>query len=302
MTIETSAPATTSAPAVAAPAVTSPAPAPASAPAATPSSSEMTAEEVLRFDPFGSNEGTSGSSASNAGGDGSQEEPAPTPPTPPAQPPATTPTTPAAENPEMALMRKQLEDARALLQTGQPTEAQPAPANSPYEAVPAYDFNINDELIGALNSGDPQAMKIGLAAVSQGVAQAVHKTILAQIKTAIGPHLMQQMVQGMQAQQQQEQVAKDFYGTYPELNTPALRSVVLSTAQQLAAETGASEYSPQFRDAVAARVRSVLGMQVPQAQPTPLPQPPVMLGGGNSRPGGLSAEEANIKAIKELFS
>lgn len=290
-----------SAPAASAASAT-PAQAPASAPASSSvSSSPMSAEEVLRFDPFGSDNGDSSAPASGPGGDGGGQEPAQAAPA--SQPPKATPVTPAADDPEKALLKQQLEELRrAAAAPAQVPQSVPQTEVDPLEQVPGYDFTLNDDLVGAITSGDPQLVRQSLAAVSKGVAQAVHRTLMQQVVGVFGPRMQQMMMQSLQTQQQQQQMRHDFYSTYPQFNRPELWPVVVATGEKLAAELGVGQYSPQFRDALGKRLMAMFGAGMVQQQQQVAPQvtPPVMMGGG-TRQNGLSQEDKLAASIRDMF-
>jgi hypothetical protein len=89
--------------------------------------------------------------------------------------------------------------------------------------------------------------------------------------------------------QQAETIDRDFYGTYPQLNQPALRQVVATVARDVIASRGNDgSWNPALRDAIAQRVFGLLqatqGGQpgapaafAPPAAPAPAPQPGVAL-------------------------
>jgi hypothetical protein len=80
----------------------------------------------------------------------------------------------------------------------------------------------------------------------------------------------------LSAQNQQQATFNDFYGHYPQYNTPQLRQLVALAAAQTVQETGLVTWGPQLRELVAQRVAMLVQpQQVPSPatglQPTPAP-------------------------------
>ncbi len=265
----------------------------------SPPSGEFNAEELLNFDPFAKSGEEEQATAVEAAAVAPTEA-APTPAAveegkpaeavaeavaPEAAPPA------PAEDPAMVALRQQNELLTQTLKTVQEAQAPAqAPAEAPAEApaadIPAYSFNIPDELVKHIQSDDPAEVRTGVAALAQGVAQTVHQTVMQQFGEQMSQFVPNYVQQSVASMQQQQEVFNDFYGNNKDLNVPELRPLVVSVAQQVASETGADSWSPTLRDAVATRVRGMLRSGAAPAASTP-PQPANF--GGSARPAADAA-------------
>lgn len=280
---------------------TAPEPTPAPAPAETAPTEhdfdETDVKRILEFDPFG---------------DEPQPKPAqqqaPVVPTPQAQvpsadgqqpqgaqpalqavPPVTPAPQPKSEESELELLKKSYAEAQAQLRMQQAQGAQPqqpaqpkSEAPDPLTHVPAYQYTVPPQLLAGLRSEDPAEQAGAVGALIQGVSQTVHQQVLGQMRQAFQtvPQMVYSQINTVRTQQE---VFQDFYGSYPELNRPELYPVVAQCGAALMQETGQMTYSPQMKQAIAARVKQLLGMAAPVQQPTPAPAPsapgPYMSGG-----------------------
>jgi hypothetical protein len=151
----------------------------------------------------------------------------------------------------------------------------PAPAAPAEPELPPYDFNIPDGIVDGLAAEEPAQRRAALSALVKGVSQAVHKTVREEMHTTIG----ERMNGAFSQQQQQQATFNDFYGAYPQYNTPQLRQLVALAASQVVQETGVTVWSPQLRDMIAQRVSTLVPPQpvvppAPGLQPTPAPAVP----------------------------
>ena len=105
----------------------------------------------------------------------------------------------------MVALRQQNELLTQTLKTVQETQAPTqAPGEAPPADIPAYSFNIPDELVKHIQSDDPAEVRTGVAALAQGVAQTVHQTVMQQFGEQMSqfvPNYVQQSVASMQQQQ-----------------------------------------------------------------------------------------------------
>lgn len=207
----------------------------------------------------------------------------------PAQQPAQQPAAQPAVDPVAAALAEQTRLLQQVVQGqqapgGQPQGQQPAQPQDPLATVPEYDYQIPDQLVVALNSEDPVERKAALAATIKGVAQGIHRTVaqavvqrLTQLEQSIPNSIQSRMVQAQQAQT----VMTDFYGKFPQLNTPQLRQLVKTVAEEHMKAIPNVQWSPELRDAIGAKVLGVVSSIMPQGQvgaPAPV-QAPVMFGG-----------------------
>lgn len=241
---------------------------------------------MLNFDPF---------DEANAAPDTPQASDAPTaevPAAPVVDEPATpdvqtVPETPV-ESPEMVLLRQQVE----LLQT-QLTATQAAPAQPSAEAqadplagmIPNYMFQIPDQLSSLLDSEDANERKTGIQHLLNGALTQVHRNVLEQVQGVMTTYVPQQLQQHTQQNALTQQINGDFYGANADLNTPETRQLVSMLVGPTMQEVGATTWTPQLRDILAAKVRGMLGKQaVPVVPAVPAQVPPVQFGQGTRAP------------------
>jgi hypothetical protein len=138
----------------------------------------------------------------------------------------------------------------------QPTTAQPGQAPQPGQPSqtaqpPAFTFDVPDQYMAALASEDAGTRKLGLNSLLNGVAEAVMAKARQEM-TAFGetvPQMIQSQTQGLI---QAQDVQRDMYGTYPELEP--FRDFVKAAAQQIGGSIGVQGWNADIRDAIAERV------------------------------------------------
>jgi hypothetical protein len=252
---------------------------------------ESMVESVIQFDPF-----AQGEEAPAEGPAPGTEPPAPAPE---GEPPVAEPGTPAPveapapeENPEMAAMRTQLEQANALVASyAQLVNREPAggvEGEETPDAPPAYNFNIPDDIMSGFGSEDAAEQKRAVAALMNGVAQSIHQTVRNEFAQRLATEVPNVINERVQQQAYQQTVFSDFYQAHPDLNRPELRTLVVDTARTLMGEMTRQgrqvAWTPQLRDAVATRVKQILVPPAPvvaPVQPAPV-QASVRPAQGNS--------------------
>jgi hypothetical protein len=224
----------------------------------------------------------------------------PAPPEDTAVAPESTPPEPQVDQSEA--IRRELEETRrqlAYLQ-GQMQKPEVKPETPAEPQIPEYNFNLPEPLVKLLESEDAGERRQGLAYLAQGVARTVHMNALQEIQRARQElaAMMPQYVQAVNTQQTQAQeVFRDFYGKNQDLDRPELRSLVVGTAQQVIQETGANNWTPELRDKIAGRVRSVLGAY---ASPGRRSNQPANVRGG-TRPGAPAVTSQAADILDTLF-
>lgn len=287
-------------------------PAPIAEPSATPEPASvepsvvetvvdnMSPEEHLRFDPFAEN----------------PILPAAAKTPEPAAPTAVVPGAAPVLGPEARLA---LLEAQAT--TGQSAAVQPAPAQAPATPAapvttgdPAVDevlnklldqyntFNASPALLDALNSPEPEIQAQGVQAIMIGVARAVTNQLYQHITpqfAGMNDQIGSQVSELIQARE----IYSDFYGAYPVLNNPAYHSLVQATMKQMQteAEYKTMQYGPQLRDALGARVATLLNTTPEGLRPinsgSNIPrQPGGALINGKTRPAGINEPVRNAAA------
>ena len=285
-----SAPSSAPAPSSPAPAPASPSPAPAAAPSTSPPPSgapgggtapggtpsrqeqmgvpsEVVA--VLGYDPFGPAE---------------EAPPQPPPTQPQAVPPqpgqpVAQPAVPTQPN-ELETLRQQLgqvtRELQTLRQPAQPQPGQPGHPAGPIDPVPTYQYEIPDQVLQLMASENPADRKLALGNVMTAVSRSVHGLMqkeLAQVIPALARQVMMEHLG-------QQEVGKDFYSKYSDLDKPHLRPLIYQIAAGWAQQNPQAGWNEQTRDAIARIVYQTFNMQFPggspQAQPAP-PAAPVMM-------------------------
>jgi len=284
------APSSTPAPSSPAPAPSSPSQAPAAAPSTspppsgapgggtapggTPSRQEQMGVPneviaVLGYDPFGPVE---------------EAPPQPPPAQPQAAPPQPEAATPPAGQPtvpppnELETLKQQLGMVtRELQQMRQPAQqpAQPGQpgGQQPIDPVPAYQYEIPDQLVQLMASEDPGHRKMALSNVMTAVSRSVHGLMqkeLAQVIPALARQVMMEHLG-------QQEVGKDFYSVYKDLDKPELRPLIYQIASGWAQQNPGAGWNAQTRDAIARVVYQTFGRPMPGNGAAAPPAAPVMM-------------------------
>jgi hypothetical protein len=197
-----------------------------------------------------------------------------------------------------------------LAGAGKPAEAAPPPPN-PLTDIPSYDIKLPDQLVEAMNSPDPAIRSQSLNAVISATMKTVHQQVYNQMKAnidAVVQYVPQMIEQHIQNSQTRQSVTTDFYGKYPQFDTPLLRPVVqLAFVEVIKAKpelAKAGKWTPELREAVGDYLKQhvPLGAQAPAAQPPKTPAAPPPVFGGGARPAAgpvLTGQEAEIASMFE---
>jgi len=224
---------------------------------------------VLGYDPFGPVE----------------DAPAQPPVQPQAAPPqpgqpVAQPAAPAQPN-EIETLRQQLgmvtKELQTLRQPQQPQQPQ-QPKAGPVDPVPTYQYEIPDQLVQLMASEDPGHRKMALSNVMTAVSRSVHGMMQKELAQVIPALARQVMVEHLG----QQEVGRDFYSTYKELDKPHLRPLIYQIAAGWAQQNPQAGWTAETRDAIARIVYQTFNLQFPgggapaQVQPQP-PAAPVMM-------------------------
>jgi hypothetical protein len=176
------------------------------------------------------------------------------------------PTTAATFDPE-------LEQLKGFYRGLQAQPQQPVAPQAPQQPqLPGYAYDINDNMLRAVTSEDMRERAAALQAFAVNLSQTVHQRAVQQVREEIS-QVMPQYVQQIALQEyQRREIARDFYGQYPELDRPELAPAVAQIAQQVMMESKANGWTPKVRDAVAARAKAMLGAVANPVQQRPAPQ------------------------------
>lgn len=177
------------------------------------------------------------------------------------------------------------------------TQQQPAEPNF----AQLYDFKIPVETLAKVYSENVEERAAGLTQIMQGSAVAVHRNMI-NVMTRYAQDEIPRIIQNQFAYNQAQQTVRDdFYGTYPELNRPELKPLVLQVAQQVMEETKTNSWSGKFRDTIAKRVKDVILAVGGQKQQTATLPPKANFispaAGQYGAPSSVSQEEAEIAEL-----
>jgi len=252
---------------------------------------ENEVRRILNFDPFA--DAAAPAPAAQAPGTTPNEPATQTPATPDAGAAATTtpPATPQV-SPEVAALQEQVRNLQTQIKTTPAAAPTAQPQGEAPDPVPAYNYNIPDDVMVALDSDEPVQRKAGIAALAQGVSRTVHRQVLDQMQAVFQNVVPQMIEQSHTVRQTAMSVRQDFYGKFKELDNPQLYPFVQQQAILLGQELGGITWSPEFRDTLGQRVKAALqsasGTIAPQVpQPAPAAAPAPFLAGGNARPGSV---------------
>lgn len=260
--------------------------------------SDSEIKEILAFDPFSvlkppaqeGQEGDGEGKPAEAGAEGGDASPEPE-----AKPPAPKPAE-AAEGGEDEGARLREAVAKLLgTQPAKPEAQQPAQPQQPQApAQPeqpkgdgefqGYNFQVPDEVIGAIGSDDPAVVRKGVNALVNGLANKLAKDfggMMAQAAQVIQQKAVEAALGQVNVKSQEQQVRDDFYGAFKDLKEvkdrlPAFDGLVWQTATQLMQASQTKGWTPEFRD----QLGSVLRLQLGLAAPSP---------NGKAAPGGKPA-------------
>lgn len=201
-----------------------------------------------------------------------------------------------------------LQSARTQAQTQATAPAKAVEADDPLTIVPEYNYTVPDQLVTSLASEDPAERKQALGHLIKGVAIGIHQTVanavLQRLQT-LERNIPETVQQKLAYTQQAQGVMSDFYGKFPQLNSPELRPLVAAAAQQHMATTGQRDWSPKLRDEIGQLVLNRLSGVVATQQPPAVAQPQPAMFGGNTSAGNVRMNTPGPKTqhdhMKELF-
>lgn len=224
-------------------------------------------ESILRFDPFKE-------AMKQEGEKPATPETKPETPVPPTEVKPVIPAAPV-QSPEVQALQAKVDALQALVASGvNPAQAQPQAVDDPFKDVPAYPLQVPDDLFNAMNAEDLGTRRQALNALLSVQARVVHAMVVRDMSQRFARDLPQQIETVMGARLEQKQVFDDFYTRHADLNNPALYPVVTQVAAQIMKQTGATKYSPQLGDQIAAATKQLIAqfnVQRPQPQPQPTP-------------------------------
>lgn len=296
---------------------TTPAPAPSSTPSTTVETNIGPVEKdimaLFDHDPFAApSEPTPAAPTEPAAQP--QVTPEPAAPTPPAATPTAQPAQPAAPQagvvpPELAALQARI-DTLTQVVAQQPVGQPPATAAAAQPtqddvSLPqhGYVFQVPDQLVAGLASDNAAERQQALGALIQGTATNVHREVIRAMRQELSQVLPQLMGRHIEQHQRRVEIFNDFYNSYPQFSNPVLRPLVAQVANQVATATGAREWSPQLKQAIAQHLANTLNGVQPQAAPIPPapvpPTPPVITPGG-VRPPAPDPEDSRQQMLDLL--
>ena len=189
-----------------------------------------------------------------------------------------------------ALLEKALNIIEKTGGQGQPAKTEGATDDKAAPESPYKNAAIPQQIVGLIESEDPQERLAGMTALMQGTMNTVHTQVMKAVTEQLGgvsksfPELIQSAIQ---AHTQSVQVFNDFYGSHPEFNDPKLYKTVQDAAAELAKETGVDTYDEKFKAALVKRLQDMgikgKSTQKPAGNETPPKGGAKMLDGGSTR-------------------
>lgn len=259
--------------------------------------SESQLQALLSYDPF-------------------EKEPAKAEPEPKPKPAAAEPEPePAAAPP----WQKQLNEMRETLNTvlrareapPEPTpkaKPEPEPAKPP-DDIPDYRFTMPPQILDALAHEDQNVRGQALSAVVSGALRVLHQNVAKMVAdrfAALEGAIPQQFSQMSAQQTESKRVFDDFYGKYPEFNTPAFYQVAAIQLSQLYNEQPdlfvGGQWNEKIRDVLGGRMRALFKLSEKPAAKTPAAAPPQFSTSGSGARPEAPVLNGQDKFLAELFS
>lgn len=189
----------------------------------------------------------------------------------------------------VSVLRQELAEERKrfdtlLQQKEKPKEVEtPTAEQEVQEIASKYNFNVQPDLVEAMQSDDTGVSAGALNSIVLGTALAVHKAVREEYMEKISDleKRLVGRVNGAAQAASKEEAVNQFYATYPQLNSPAIRPIVQQVAIEQAKK--GAVWGEQTMLAIAQQTREVLkasGLTLAK-QVAPKETPPFM-GGGNS--------------------
>ena len=135
------------------------------------------------------------------------------------------------------------------------------------DAIPDYAFDIRPEIADALASEDANMRRAAINAIANGVAQRVHETLRKETREHTQQVVTDYVTKHSAAKTTEDKIVTDFYGTYPQFNTPARRAAVVTIASEI--YDGKQEWTPALRDKIATQAAKELNMNLKAGPPGP---------------------------------
>ena len=189
----------------------------------------------------------------------------------------------------------------------QPAAAAPTATPEPERFV----RNIPDQMLSLINSEDPAERKQGISALVQGTGNMVYDQVMQDVEARL-VSMQTEIAARSQRSDAQSEVLKDFQGAFPLLADESFVPLIAAEGQKVAAETGATAWTPELRDAIGARLmhrfQGLFGAQQAAGAnggtgnggnpPVPAAAPPALTPGG-ARPAspGKQSLEAEIEKV-----
>lgn len=249
-----------------------------------------------------------------ASGDEATEQPAEEAQTPAPTVPAVAAATPVPATPPAGPMQSPPPNGLPTQQTDLPRQiaeavrdaVRPVPqTQAETDSIPPYMFAIPQQLQQMMESEDPSKRAQGYSYLMAGALRAGHQSIREEFQAEmqkLRTELPNAITSAHSVRDTQRQVFDDFYGAHPDLKIPQLGSFIYQQAMALSQEQPGlfiGGWNQQARDAVAMRVRQILGKTAPVAQKPIGRKPPQMLNGG-ARPAieNLTGQD---KLLADIF-
>lgn len=198
-------------------------------------------------------------------------------------------------------------DVLARLAAAKATQPE-ATVETPKKEEPVFNYRgFPKEITTLLNSDDFAEREQGLAIVFSAVANQVYKRATEDLTKRIEEQYLGRVQEMIQERYQQEQlrqtVAEDFYGKYPQLNTPDGQMLVGTVAKAIydkRAKEGkpTNAWDAKIRDEIA---NTVFNLAPSLKKGAPSPQKPPFITNGKARPSTPKGEKPLSQEIMDVI-
>jgi hypothetical protein len=169
-------------------------------------------------------------------------------------------------------------------------QSQPSAPAAPEK--PHFNFQLPPQLTTALRSEDPNESATAMGILVNGMANAIRQDYVKMVQESVIPHVVQIVQHQIAQSYEQQEVIRDFYGSYPEFKLPQLMPIVAQVAINTAQQMGATSWTPALKDAIAANVRAMFpGLGTPAAPPSPPPAQRPFVPNQGARPPVPTADQ-----------
>lgn len=191
-----------------------------------------------------------------------------------------TPVKPDAQPDQNTLLLQQVQQLQTQITALQaaPKPAPKAEVTAPAESTtPQFQFEVQEQLINAIQSDDPALARQGISYLAQAIAKNTYDQVMKQVETRVKSVEvgMAEMPTQLSVQAENERIQADYYGAFP--SHANFREIVKEEAGKLSALYPQNNFDTNFRNALGTIVNRRLeafGINVAPAAVVPLTPAP----------------------------